>query len=53
MNRHAIWAIYRVEMARTMRTLLQSVVSPVISTLVRNMRASAVCDAMARFQIKS
>lgn len=32
MNRHAIWAIYRVEMARTMRTLLQSVVSPVIST---------------------
>ncbi len=32
MNRHAIWAIYRVEMARTVRTLLQSVVSPVIST---------------------
>ncbi|MET3660531.1 ABC transporter permease [Aquamicrobium ahrensii] len=32
MNRHAIWAIYRVEMARTLRTLLQSVVSPVIST---------------------
>jgi ABC-2 type transport system permease protein len=32
MNRHAIWAIYRVEMARALRTLLQSVVSPVIST---------------------
>jgi ABC-2 type transport system permease protein len=32
MNHHAIWAIYRVEMARTVRTLLQSVISPVIST---------------------
>ncbi|KQZ93983.1 sugar ABC transporter permease [Mesorhizobium sp. Root157] len=32
MNRHAIWAIYRFEMARTLRTLLQSIVSPVIST---------------------
>lgn len=32
MNRHAIWAIYRVEMARTVRTLMQSVISPVIST---------------------
>jgi ABC-2 type transport system permease protein len=32
MNLHAVWAIYRVEMARTLRTLLQSVVSPVIST---------------------
>lgn len=32
MNRHAIWAIYRVEMARTLRTLMQSVISPVIST---------------------
>ncbi|KQZ12744.1 MULTISPECIES: ABC transporter permease [unclassified Mesorhizobium] len=32
MNRHAVWAIYKVEMARTLRTLLQSVVSPVIST---------------------
>ena len=32
MNHRAIWAIYRVEMARTLRTLLQSVVSPVIST---------------------
>ena len=32
MNWHAIRAIYRFEMARTFRTLLQSVVSPVIST---------------------
>ncbi len=32
MNIHAIVAIYRFEMARTMRTLLQSVVSPVLST---------------------
>ena len=32
MNGLAIWAIYRFEMARAFRTLLQSVVSPVIST---------------------
>ena len=32
MNTHAIRAIYRFEMARTRRTLLQSIVSPVIST---------------------
>ena len=32
MNVFAIWSIYRFEMARTGRTLLQSVVSPVIST---------------------
>ncbi|ACI92395.1 ABC-2 [Afipia carboxidovorans OM5] len=32
MNLHAIGAIYKFEMARTFRTLLQSVVSPVIST---------------------
>ncbi|APH73567.1 ABC transporter permease [Aquibium oceanicum] len=32
MNGHAVWAIYRQEMARTRRTLLQSIVSPVIST---------------------
>ena len=32
MNIHAIRAIYRFEMSRTRRTLLQSVVSPVIST---------------------
>src|SRR5260221_5057490 len=32
MNRHAIRAIYFFEMARTFRTLLQSIASPVIST---------------------
>ncbi|WP_185985735.1 ABC transporter permease [Aureimonas mangrovi] len=32
MNFHAIWAIYRFEMARAFRTLFQSIVSPVIST---------------------
>jgi ABC-2 type transport system permease protein len=32
MNHHAIWAIYRQEMARAFRTMLQSIVSPVIST---------------------
>ena len=32
MNLFAIRAIYRFEMARTFRTLLQSIVSPVVST---------------------
>ncbi len=32
MNPHAIWAIYKFEMARTARTIWQSIVSPVIST---------------------
>jgi ABC-2 type transport system permease protein len=32
MNRHAIRAIYIFEMARTFRTILQSILSPVIST---------------------
>jgi ABC-2 type transport system permease protein len=31
-NRHGVWAIYRMEMARAMRTLLQSVLTPVITT---------------------
>jgi ABC-2 type transport system permease protein len=31
-NRHGIWAIYRFEMARALRTLLQSFVTPVITT---------------------
>ncbi|MGH2437918.1 MAG: ABC transporter permease, partial [bacterium] len=31
-NRHGVWAIYRFEMARFGRTLLQSVVTPVIAT---------------------
>jgi hypothetical protein len=32
MNLHAVRAIYRFEMARTFRTLMQSIVSPVLST---------------------
>jgi ABC-2 type transport system permease protein len=32
MNLHAVKAIYRFEMARTWRTLMQSIISPVIST---------------------
>ena len=32
MNWRAVWAIYRFEMQRTLRTLAQSVVSPVLST---------------------
>jgi ABC-2 type transport system permease protein len=32
MNHHAIWAIYKFEMARTGRTIFQSIVSPVLST---------------------
>ncbi len=31
-NRYGVWAIYRFEMARAMRTLLQSLVTPVITT---------------------
>ena len=31
-NRYGVWAIYRFEMARTLRTVLQSIVSPVVST---------------------
>jgi ABC-2 type transport system permease protein len=31
-NRHGTWAIYRFEMARALRTLLQSLVTPVITT---------------------
>ncbi len=32
MNYHAVWAIYRFEMSRAWRTLMQSIVSPVLST---------------------
>ena len=32
MNYHAVWAIYRFEMARAFRTVMQSIISPVIST---------------------
>jgi ABC-2 type transport system permease protein len=31
-NRHGVWAIYRFEMARALRTLVQSVVTPVLTT---------------------
>ena len=31
-NRHGVWAIYRFEMARFLRTLMQSVLTPVITT---------------------
>ena len=31
-NRHAVWAIYKFEIARAMRTLVQSLVTPVITT---------------------
>jgi len=31
-NRHAVWAIYRFEIARAARTLVQSLVTPVITT---------------------
>lgn len=31
-NRHAVWAIYRFEMARSLRTLWQSLATPVITT---------------------
>ena len=32
MNLRAVWAIYRFEMARTWRTIMQSIVAPVLST---------------------
>jgi ABC-2 type transport system permease protein len=31
-NRHGVWAIYRFEMARALRTVMQSVLAPVITT---------------------
>ncbi|MBU1271907.1 MAG: sugar ABC transporter permease, partial [Alphaproteobacteria bacterium] len=31
-NGHGVWAIYRFEMARALRTIWQSVVTPVITT---------------------
>ncbi len=31
-NRHGVWAIYRFEIARSLRTLVQSVVTPVLTT---------------------
>ncbi|MCA1748689.1 MAG: ABC transporter permease, partial [Sphingomonadales bacterium] len=34
MNIHGVWALYRYEMARTFRTLWQSIVTPVITTVL-------------------
>jgi ABC-2 type transport system permease protein len=31
-NRHGVWAVYKLEMARAMRTLMQSLLTPVITT---------------------
>jgi ABC-2 type transport system permease protein len=31
-NRHGVWAVYKFEMARALRTVLQSLVTPVITT---------------------
>ena len=31
-NRHGVWAIYKFEIARALRTLVQSLVTPVITT---------------------
>ncbi|MGA2190011.1 MAG: ABC transporter permease, partial [Steroidobacteraceae bacterium] len=31
-NRHGVWAIYKSEIARALRTLVQSLVTPVITT---------------------
>ncbi len=49
MNRHAIMAIYRFEMNRTWRTLLQSIVAPVVSTsLYFVVFGAAIGSRMAR-----
>jgi ABC-2 type transport system permease protein len=51
MNVHAIRAIYRFEMARTFRTLLQSIASPVISTsLYFVVFGSAIGSRMAEIE---
>ena len=51
MNLHAIRAIYRFEMARTFRTLWQSIVSPVISTaLYFVVFGSAIGSAMQEIE---
>src|SRR3954469_21496839 len=48
-NRHGVWAIYRFEMARFGRTLLQSVVTPVITTpLYFGVFGSAIGSRMSR-----
>jgi ABC-2 type transport system permease protein len=48
-NRRGVWAIYRFEMARFVRTLLQSVVTPVITTsLYFVVFGSAIGSRMSR-----
>jgi ABC-2 type transport system permease protein len=48
-NRYGVWAIYRFEMARFMRTLVQSLVTPVISTaLYFIVFGSAIGSRMSR-----
>ena len=48
-NRHGVWAIYRFEMARFVRTLLQSLVTPVITTsLYFVVFGSAIGSRMSR-----
>jgi ABC-2 type transport system permease protein len=50
-NRHGVWAIYRFEMARFFRTLLQSVVTPVITTsLYFVVFGSAIGSRMSRVE---
>lgn len=51
MNLHAVHAIYRFEMARTFRTVLQSIASPVISTsLYFIVFGSAIGSRMAEIE---
>jgi ABC-2 type transport system permease protein len=51
MNRHAIWAIYSFEMARTFRTLVQSIAAPVLSTsLYFVVFGSAIGSRMAEIE---
>jgi ABC-2 type transport system permease protein len=50
-NRYGVWAIYRFEMARFFRTLLQSVVTPVITTsLYFVVFGSAIGSRMSRVE---
>src|ERR1700752_4017123 len=47
-NRYGVWAIYKFEMARALRTLLQSVVTPVISTSLYFVVFGAAIGSRAR-----
>jgi ABC-2 type transport system permease protein len=50
-NRYGVWAIFRFEMARFVRTLLQSVITPVISTsLYFVVFGSAIGSRMSRVE---